>query len=1284
VADVSNTFEGGTGGATITTANSGGTSGNAFQFVSATATYTTTAYRGSVAGQFASGGAATTSYCEYTTSVGAASTGSLYARVRFQLPALPSDATGVRVLVMTDSTGSFRADLRVTSTGAVSIRGPAGTALATFSDTYVAGTWWDVGMAILVFSTTVGQIQAHKYDGTGAIDQTITSAANQNTTGAGGANRCQAGMLRSIAGHTVLLDDVAWSTTDYPDMPVVSTPSVQYGPWSGGVTDDAVSVTYILDATTSARLVASTTSDLATAPVYSSAAGPDGDGVVQLTVSGLDPATLYYYGVEADGDVLADGRGEVTTFPTEGAAADFSVAFGSCQFTVPSDVTFAAILAKSGVSGRALQLIHMGDLNYRDWGPGTTNADVLAQHIVSLADASMAPMLAAIPINYAWDNHDWGGDTSDASAAAGDVVAEVYRQVFPTYTLPATDGRGIYHTWVIGRVRFIQLDTRSYRDPQAQTESGPKTMLGAEQLAWVKDRLSDPEPIKIICGQYPWRDDGDGTGRWGSYSAEFTELSDYIDANVPGRVYVIFGDRHYLAADDGTGTGTRGIPQAGGAPFQQSSVAVSGDWSQGSYTIAPSVLQAYGWLDITDTGDEITIDYAGITSTDGTERVTMTTVFDLRDYTSAVVDDFADPATLATTWGWSYGGASISGGYGRVPSITDGLGGPAYAGLQTPDGKTLDDVWVEVVQVAPSNGAAFGLVGTALTYGSQTTPGLQLKIVVNSRTGQIRFENNVAYGDVGAVTDTYDPVAHRWWRLTRSGADVLYRTSPDGTTWTTQRTVTAPAWVDTDSCTVVLETAREDGTDDEALYDNVNVTVAAPVDGTASFDGTGTLAATAARTAAATAAADGTGALTGAAARTAIATATAAGTGALTGAAARTAIAATTAAGTGALTGAAVRTAAAAATAAGTGTLTAASDRTAAVAATAAGTGAASATATRAAVATTTAAAAGALEVAAAAERHQPGAAAGVGALAATASATRTGATAAAGTGTMTAAAAVTRPAAAAFAGTGALTALGSTGAEQLATAAGTGALAAAAAVDRSTTTTFGGSAAASAAAAADRPGTATLAGTGALTALGSTGAEQNATAAGTGALAAAAAVIRSATTTFGGSSAATASGTGTRPATATLAGTGAAAAAAAAVRDAAATHTAVGALDAYATTGAQQSTTAAGTGALGALAARTAAGRGTAAGTGALAAAATADRPAAAVLAGTGALAAAATVDRYATVTFAGVGGFTEPTRVPESTGTATVRTLSGAATVRTLSGTAVVRTRSGTARTR
>jgi len=591
------------------------------------------AYRGVQACQLVT--TATPCYLQRTTSVAVNIAGQVYGRARFRMPALPADATGVRLLVVADGTGAFLGDLRITNLGKLQLRDKTAAILATSSTTNVANSWIDLGLAVLTFSATAGQLQAVIFDGNGQAAQTLTSAATLDTLGAGATIACQAGAVRSgLPGYTLVIDDVDWSTTGWPA--IASAATVVNGPWSGAVTATGFTAAYRLSGGGTARLVASSSADLST-PVYGTATTPDADGMVQLAVTSLTANTQHYYGIETDGRLLDAGRGEAKTFPAPGTAPSFSIWFGSCQWTVPADSTYAAILAKTGPYGRAILGIHMGDLHYRDWGPTTTAADILAQYMTSLGSASMAPTLAKIPWTYEWDNHDWGGDTSDRTAPAGDLVAAGYRKVIASYPLPASDGRGGYFSWVIGRIRFLQLDVRSYRDPQTDPDGPAKSMLGAEQLQWLKGQLLKPEPVKIICGNYYWRQDAATSGRWGSYATEFEAINAFI-AEHQVNVYVLFGDRHALAADDGSAAGAYGIPQAGGAPIQQGSVAPGETWSAGYHHTAPATLQGYGWLDITDGGTTITVHYQGITSLDGIVRVEMTTTFDAA-------------TTLAAIWG---------------------------------------------------------------------------------------------------------------------------------------------------------------------------------------------------------------------------------------------------------------------------------------------------------------------------------------------------------------------------------------------------------------------------------------------------------------------------------------------------------------------------------------------------------------------------------------------------------------------------------------------------------
>jgi hypothetical protein len=70
---------------------------------------------------------------------------------------------------------------------------------------------------------------------------------------------------------------------------------------------------------------------------------------------------------------------------------------------------------------------------------------------------------------------------------------------------------------------------------------------------------------------------------------------------------------------------------------------------------------------------------------------------------------------------------------------------------------------------------------------------------------------------------TYSATDHAWVRIQRTGGNIIWSTSPDGTTWTTRRTLAQPAWTAGTDLAVLLESYRDSGTNNFALFDNVNV-----------------------------------------------------------------------------------------------------------------------------------------------------------------------------------------------------------------------------------------------------------------------------------------------------------------------------------------------------------------------------------------------------------------------------------------------------------------------------
>lgn len=240
---------------------------------------------------------------------------------------------------------------------------------------------------------------------------------------------------------------------------------------------------------------------------------------------------------------------------------------------------------------------------------------------------------------------------------------------------------------------------------------------------------------------------------------------------------------------------------------------------------------------------------------------------------STLVDNF-NAGTLGPEWGNSYGGTAVVDGRARVPCTT------AYAGCQTGYAWTLAGAsfFVQVPTVPAVAGATVEAYCAVMVQG--TVEGTRVGFSINAVTAKIRFVSEVGYWDDAAVELTYDPVNHLFLRLTEDGTNLLWDTSPDGTTWTNRRTLATPAWIDTDIdvCALDMSSHRDAGTADYAAFDLFNT-----LSNGAVFTGTATGSAQSAATA--TGVRTGVGAGTGTAQSAASATGTATYVGTATGSA---------------------------------------------------------------------------------------------------------------------------------------------------------------------------------------------------------------------------------------------------------------------------------------------------------------------------------------------------------------------------------------------------------------
>ena len=320
--------------------------------------------------------------------------------------------------------------------------------------------------------------------------------------------------------------------------------------------------------------------------------------VVSIVMHGLKLDTPYYYGVESEGvvDLTKIGR-----FHTPVAQPlSFTFAFGSCAQTGSTHPVFDTIRDES-----PLFLMHMGDLHYENIVLPDPALYRAAYDLV-LASPEQAALYRSTPLAYMWDDHDYGPNNSDATSPGRLAARLTYQQYVPHYPLPAGSGDvPIHQAFSIGRVRFIVTDSRSERTPYLDPDTPAKTMLGDEQKAWFKQELLDAKgvyPVIVWVNTLPWigttGDDG-----WYVYTNERKELANFIAAHQIEGVFMISGDAHMLAIDDGTNSdyatgGGAGFPVMHAAALDQTPSVKGGPYSEGAF---PGPGQ-FALMTITDTG----------------------------------------------------------------------------------------------------------------------------------------------------------------------------------------------------------------------------------------------------------------------------------------------------------------------------------------------------------------------------------------------------------------------------------------------------------------------------------------------------------------------------------------------------------------------------------------------------------------------------------------------------------------------------------------------------------
>lgn len=297
---------------------------------------------------------------------------------------------------------------------------------------------------------------------------------------------------------------------------------------------------------------------------------PERDFTGKVVLTGLQPATRYYYRVRHVSGATQSPAITGTFVTAPNAASEVKFAWsadlggqGMCRR--PEYFIFNAL-----ADAQPDFLLFLGDTAYNDErcpsppnAPGSdfvanTLEEYRAKQKYQLADKPYQKARAATSLYVIWDDHEvinnFAGTTVDPKRLA--IGRQVLREYFPITVHPQDPNR-LYRSFRWGKhAEIFILDTRQYRSDNKLPDGPEKTMLGQEQLAWLKEslqksdatwkfivstvKLSFPSDCPNACDS--WANGASATG----FERELIEISNFIVANKIKTVVWLTGDEHIV------------------------------------------------------------------------------------------------------------------------------------------------------------------------------------------------------------------------------------------------------------------------------------------------------------------------------------------------------------------------------------------------------------------------------------------------------------------------------------------------------------------------------------------------------------------------------------------------------------------------------------------------------------------------------------------------------------------------------------------------------------------
>jgi len=345
---------------------------------------------------------------------------------------------------------------------------------------------------------------------------------------------------------------------------------ITHGPASGDVT--ASSAVIWARASTAAQMEVqfSKDSQMKEAQVSKLKVDEATDFTGKVLLKDLQPATRYYYQVRfSHGDVATEPL--VGSFITAPALESLEITFiwsadlGGQNFCRRPEYTIFREMSKIEPDF----FLFLGDTIYADEScasppnePGssfvaTTLEQYRAKHRYNLADTPLREFFAQNAVWAIWDDHEVKDNFSGPFEPLMPLGRQAFLEYYPIAPNPQDPTR-LYRSFRWGKLlEVFILDTRQYRSRNTDPDGPHKTMLGVEQLAWLKQGLLNSSATwKVIIStvtlsvaskaraQDSW---ASGTSLTG-FERELWEIVDLILSNKIGNIIWLTGDVHFAQA----------------------------------------------------------------------------------------------------------------------------------------------------------------------------------------------------------------------------------------------------------------------------------------------------------------------------------------------------------------------------------------------------------------------------------------------------------------------------------------------------------------------------------------------------------------------------------------------------------------------------------------------------------------------------------------------------------------------------------------------------------------